>query len=92
MQHISVPQHLAIANSLYANLAYNNSVILNQDFEVQNHSEVFECIEKGPEFTSLSEVNEHTLSAFIKQHLNPGTYFSATRARGKIIFCALKKS
>jgi hypothetical protein len=68
MIQVETSKELKIANSLYAKAGHFGGALINKQFESPEHGFMV-SIEDGPVFNSLSEVNEHEVSKFIKDNL-----------------------
>ena len=67
MKHVTVDPHLLLANALYSRVGHFGGTTLNHKFE-SPHSGYIVSVVDGLIFNSLSEVNEHTLSQWIKDN------------------------
>jgi len=87
MRSIEIPLALQLANSLYTNTALNGGISLNADFK-QPKTGYLVSVQDGLIFDSVSLVNVHELSAWIKQNLNSGLFFGGwiDKETGKVYF------
>jgi len=88
MRSIEIPLHLSLANSLYTQTALNGGVSINSDFE-QPKTGYLVSISDGLIFDSVSLVNVHELSAWIKENLNEERNFFGgwiDKQTGKVYF------
>ena len=74
MRSFNIPLHLSLANSLYTQTALNGGVSINADFQ-QPKAGYLVSFKDGLIFDSISTVNVHKLSGFIKEHLDMNLYF-----------------
>lgn len=74
MRSFNIPLHLSLANSLYTQTALNGGVSINADFQ-QPKAGYLVSFKDGLIFDSISTVNVHELSGFIKEHLDMNLYF-----------------
>ena len=74
MRSFNIPLHLSLANSLYTQTALNGGVSINADFQ-QPKTGYLVSFKDGLIFDSISTVNVHKLSCFIKEHLDMNLYF-----------------
>lgn len=75
MRAFNIPLHLQLANSIYTQTALSGGVSINADFE-QPKTGYLVSIKDGLVFDSISLVNVHELSAWIKENtINNENYY-----------------
>lgn len=66
--------HLAIANNLFSNTAHFGGCSINKDFEAPKTGYLV-SVKDGLVFDSISAINEHELSIFVKDNLTADNCF-----------------
>ena len=69
MRAIEIPLNLSLANSLYTQTALNGGCTIAPDFTSPTKGYLVSVLD-GLTFDSISEVNVHLLSTFIRENLN----------------------
>lgn len=87
MRAFNIPLHLQLANSIYTQTALSGGVSINADFEQPKMGYLVSAFD-GLVFDSVSLVNVHELSAWIKQNIDSGFFFGGwiDKETGKVYF------
>ncbi len=87
MRAFNIPLHLQLANSIYTQTALSGGVSINADFEQPKTGYLVSAFD-GLTFDSVSLVNVHELSAWIKQNIDSGFFFGGwiDKETGKVYF------